>query len=167
MSMDGPIPGQSLTGEPRNAPWERPPETENPEEAIKHHLTRIGKPKVMNSILDAVDQEFPVSVITEIMLSGAVSQGIHSVDLSLMIAPVVHEYITELLESEGVEFNEFFPESDDTNVRKSIAVSQAISGLGKGAPKALEEEPEVAEEMPEEEPKRGLMSRPEPEGDMS
>jgi len=171
MSFDGPIPGQSLTNETRNHPWERPPETVDPDEAIKHHLTRFSKPKVMDGILDAIDRGYPVSMLTELVLSGAVAQGIHSIDLSMMIGPVVHEYLVNLLEEEGVEFDEFFPEEGDEDVRKSIAVSKAIKGIKESSGKPQEEEEELEEESMEEEmmeePKRGLMARPEPEGDMS
>ena len=165
--FDAPIPGQSLTSTPKNAPWERPPETADPDEAIVHHLTRLGQPKMIDSILDGVGGGMPVSFMTDLLLTGAVSQGIHSIDISMMIAPVIHDYITNLLEEEGVEFDEFFPEDDDEDVRKSIALSGAISGLKKGTHmeddlESAEPEESVEEEMMEEEemPKRGgLMSR--------
>ena len=40
--FDAPIPGQSLTSEPKNAPFERPPEIVNPEEALMVHLKRLN-----------------------------------------------------------------------------------------------------------------------------
>jgi hypothetical protein len=170
--FDAPIPGQSLTKEPKNAPWERPPETSNPDEAIVHHLTRLGKPKILNSILDGVGQGIPVSMLTDMVLTGAVSQGIHSIDISMMIAPVIQDYIVNLLEEEGVEFEEFFAEDDDDDVLKSIALSGAITGLKENKPKddtasAMEVEPKVKpvkeEVVMEDKPKpaRGLMSRKE------
>ena len=169
-NFDGPIPGQSLTNTPRNHPWERPPETVDPDEAIAHHLTRVGDPKVMNSVLDAVSEGFPLSFITEMMLTGAVTKGIHSIDISMMIAPVVHDYLVEVLTEEGVEFKEFFEDDGDEDIRKTMAKTQAISGIKEKMnmpDEEPEDEPMEEEETPEEEPKRGLMARPEPEGDMS
>ena len=173
MKFDGPIPGQSLTGTPRNNPWERPPETADPEEAIEKHIQRFSNPKVMDGVLTYVEAGIPVSMVTEMVLTGAVANGIHSIDMSMMIAPVVHEYIVELLESEGVEFKEFFDEDDDEDIRKQMATSQAISGI-KEKPtddddmEAMEDEgseEEESDDMEEEEmPKRGLMARP--QGDM-
>jgi hypothetical protein len=172
--FDAPIPGQSLTNEPKNHPWERPPETSNPDEAIVHHLTRLGQPKVLNSILDAVGQGIPVSMLTDLLLTGAVAQGIHSIDISMMVAPVVQDYIVNLLEEEGVEFKEFFEEDNDDDVLQSIALSGAISGLKESKTKgkddtesAMKAEPKVKpgemEEPMEDKPKRGggLMSRKE------
>jgi hypothetical protein len=172
--FDAPIPGQSLTNAPKNHPWERPPETVNPDEAIVHHLTRLGKPKVLNSILDGVGQGLPVSMLTDLVLTGAVAQGIHSIDISMMIAPVIQDYIVNLLEEEGVEFKEFFEEDTDDDVLQSIALSGAIAGLKESKPKggddtesAMKAEPKVKpnemEEPIEDKPKRGggLMSRKE------
>lgn len=169
MKFDGPIPGQSLTNEPKNYPWERPPETADPDEAIVHHLTRLGQKKVMNHILDGVQAGLPVSMLTDLMLTGAVAKGIHNIDISLMIAPVVHDYIVNLLEEEGVEFKEFFEEDGDEDVRKNLSVSQAITGLQENMPEkevvAAEEEQKEMEKMEttEEPPRRGLMSREEVE----
>jgi hypothetical protein len=166
-SLNGPIPGQSLTNEPRNAPWERPPETSDPDEAIVHHLTRISDPKRLDSVLDGVGAGFPVSLITDLMLTGAVSQGVHSIDVSMMIAPVIHDYITNLLEEEGVEFKEFFDEDGDEEARDTIAISGALQGLEASSGLEVEEEPTmpqepVVEEEPMEEPRGGgLMSRKE------
>jgi hypothetical protein len=170
--FDAPIPGQSLTNEPRNYPWERPPETTNPDEAVVHHLTRLGQPKMLNSILDGVGQGLPVSMLTEMVLTGAVSQGIHSIDISMMIAPVIQDYIVNLLEEENVEFKEFFPDEDDEDILRNIAVSQAITSVRSDSPKGKdpESEPEVeaTEDVPvvtapvEDKPRGGgLMSRKE------
>jgi hypothetical protein len=161
MQFDGPIPGQSLTSTPKNYPWERPPETADPDEAITHHLTRLSQPEVLNSILDGVTMGMPVSLITDMMLTGAVAKGIHSIDISLMVAPVVHEYIVNLLEEEDVEFKEFFEKDGDEDNQKSMAVSQALRGLKETVPEeeVIEAETDEEEIPMEEQPKRGLMSR--------
>jgi hypothetical protein len=127
--FDAPIPGQSLTNEPRKYPWERPPETSDPDVAISHHLTRIGSPELLNSILDGVGQGMPVAMITDLILTGAVAKGIHSIDISMMIAPVLQDYIVNLLEEEDVEFKEFFADDSDEDARKGIALSSALTGL--------------------------------------
>jgi hypothetical protein len=168
--FDAPIPGQSLTNEPRNYPWERPPETTNPDEAVVHHLTRIGQPEILNNILDAVGQGIPVSMLTDLVLTGAVAKGIHSIDISMMIAPVIQDYIVNLLDEEKVEYTEFFSDDSDDDLIKNVALSGAISGLkeSSSASKDTESEPEdkpdeVEEEVVETKPKRGggLMSREE------
>ena len=170
MEFNGPVPGQSLTKEPRNAPWERPPEVVDPEEAIERHIQRFSNPKVMDAILDSIEMGFPVSHITEMLLTGGVTNGIHSIDMSMMIAPVIQEYLVEVLESEGVPFKEFFDADDGKDVKKQMAISQAIQGVKEmphdedemdALDEPLDEETveEDALDMDEEAPKRGLMSR--------
>lgn len=159
MKFDGPIPGQSLTTQPKNYPWERPPETSDPDEAIVHHLTRLAQPKVMDRVLDAVTAGLPVSMVTELVLTGAVAKGIHSIDISMMIAPVVHDYLVNLLEEEKVEYKEFFDDEEDGSIQENLAASQAIAGLKEKGMTSVEEEPMEEEPVVEEKPKRGLMSR--------
>ena len=39
--FNAPIPGQSLTSEPKNYAWERPPQYDLPEEALMFHLEKL------------------------------------------------------------------------------------------------------------------------------
>ena len=50
-ALNGPIAGQSLTDEPSNYAWERPPETADPTEALSMHLKKMAGPKFMDSAL--------------------------------------------------------------------------------------------------------------------
>ena len=45
MQFDRPIPGQSLTSTPKGAPYERPPEINDPMEALEMHLDNLDNPK--------------------------------------------------------------------------------------------------------------------------
>ena len=38
--LDAPIPGQSLTSEPGNYPWEQPPQLNTVDEAVEHPYVR-------------------------------------------------------------------------------------------------------------------------------
>ena len=53
-----PIPGQALTDEPKNYPWERPPEITEPNEAVRYHLDRISDPEVIDNIFFALDMVY-------------------------------------------------------------------------------------------------------------
>ena len=44
--LQAPIPGQSLTDEPKNFPWENPADISEPNEALMYHIERINKPAV-------------------------------------------------------------------------------------------------------------------------
>lgn len=112
--LKAPIPGMSLTTPPGNYPWEQPPQMENPEEALRYHIKRINDPERIDAIIDVLELGMPVKAITEGMLTSAVSQGRHSIDVSILIAPVIHEQIKNLAEDAGIEYDEGM---EDPNAR--------------------------------------------------
>jgi hypothetical protein len=112
------IPGQSLTSEPKNAPYENPPELTTPEDAIEWHLDRLTQDDKFSSLLDAMELGMDVVTLTEGLLRGAVVDGRHSIDISLIIAPVVHEFIKSTADKAGIDYDEGIP--DDTEERNKV-----------------------------------------------
>lgn len=110
--FDAPIPGQSLTTEPKNAPFERPPEIVNPEEALMVHLKRLNDVDKMEAVVLAVNTGIDVQTLTQGILRSAVMEGIHSIDVSLIIAPVIHEHIKAAATKAGLDFDEGFDNPD-------------------------------------------------------
>lgn len=105
-----PIPGMSLTGTPGNAPWEQPPKTHDIEEAVRLHITKMNKPKTLDSIINMLELGYPVKAMTESILTGAVMHGIHTVDVSVIIAPVIHAQLVAIAKEAGIEYDEGFDE---------------------------------------------------------
>jgi len=172
-ALQAAIPGQSLTDEPRNFPWERPPEIVDPDEAIRFHIDRISKEDVIDNVFFALEFGVPVKNLTDSIMTGAVSEGIHSIDISLIAAPIVRKFISQAAQTAGVDFKEEF-EQDKTSPmdRAAILVSAAratpkeerdagfelIQEAGEAAQQeATQEQPEM--EPSEEVPSKGLMSR--------
>jgi hypothetical protein len=174
------IPGQSLTAEPKNAPYENAPQMTNPEDAIVWHVQRLMETEKTEALLDALELGLDVVTLTEGILRGAVLDGRHSIDVSLIIAPVIHEFIKTSADATGIEYEEGFPDDSKEKSKVKYQINQ------KKASKILDElkgqnklrdlpsgEPEV--EMPPEEMEitdaqagmptgNGLMSRPSKEG---
>ena len=84
LTFERPIPGQSLTTEPKNAPYERPPEITDPIEALDAHIDNLLKPGAMEDVLYFL--EFGVDLVTMVqgILRSAVMEGIHSVDVKML-----------------------------------------------------------------------------------
>lgn len=122
--MDGPIPGQSLTREPRNAPYERPPEIVEPNEAIIWHMQKLSDPKRLDNLLFTLEYGLPVKHATQAALTVAVSQGIHNIDVSLIIAPVIHKFIATTAEEAGIDYLDDFKntESKEEDERQKVQV---------------------------------------------
>jgi len=162
------IPGQSLTAEPKNAPYENPPEMNTPEDAVRWHLDRLTEDDRFGSLLDAMELGLDVVTITEGLLRGAVMEGRHNVDISLIIAPVIHEFIKTSAEETDIDFEEGIPDDTEDNeqVKYRINARKAKKMIAEyesedGEPIVEEEEEEATEETTEEDPAQpaGLMSR--------
>ena len=60
--FDGPIPGQSLTAEPGNAPWERPSKFSDPMDALEMYMERLGNEEVVDDVMDMFDIGIPIDI---------------------------------------------------------------------------------------------------------
>lgn len=99
-----PIPGQSLTDEPRNYAWERPPEIVNPDEAVKFHLDGLNKPETLDNLLMLLQMGMPIKALTKGIITTAQMEGIHSVDVGLIVKPVVREELITIAEEAGIDY---------------------------------------------------------------
>jgi len=137
MAMIAPIPGQSLTDEPQNFAWERPPEYTDPDDAIVFHMDRLAEESVMESVLFLMEFGYPVDVLTRSMLTGAVGEGQHTIDVSLIIAPVIEAELVYMATTAGIDFKETFTEDktdDDIQEEKlrTLILKKLDDNIGKG-----------------------------------
>ena len=167
--FSGPIPGQSLTAEPKSRPYERPPEITDPEDALRLHLTRLNDVEKLDTAMMLLDKGVDVRSLTEGLLRSAVSEGIHSIDVSLIIAPTIHEFITDVADEVGVEYKSGFEKDEQEEDQKEMSMVKSAFAKSSGKPaarpamrEAPREEPKQQMEMDLGEPKaepKGLMAR--------
>lgn len=169
--MDGPIPGQSLTSEPGNRPWETPPQLNTVEETASFYIKRLSNPEMRDRMMDVLEEtKIPITVLVEIITMGSVMQGIHNVDMSVLVSPILIEYMRGMAEKLGVEYElgvenkaKYEPELlrsvlNDLEKGEDITAVDANELLGIGVSKAEEPVEEPVEE--EEEAPVGLMKKP-------
>tara|TARA_R110000744_G_C19142241_1_gene538409 strand:+ start:4 stop:618 length:615 start_codon:yes stop_codon:yes gene_type:complete len=111
MSLNLAIPGQSLTDEPKNFAWERPPEITNPDKAIAYHIDYLSNPEVVESTLFILASGLPVKNFVDAILTNAVGNGIHSIDISMIIKPVLEEAVVLTAIEADIKFLEEFDNS--------------------------------------------------------
>ena len=163
MLTERPIPGQSLTTESGSSPYERPPETNDAIDALDIHMDNLNDPETMESVANILESGVDLVSMTEAILRSAVLEGIHNVDISVLIAPLLHELIKGEADALGIKYDEGFDNKEgEERVRNKAIGSRILRELDiEQKPEVPDEAPEMAEEEQpmEEEPKRGLMVR--------
>lgn len=103
--IDAPIAGQSLTSEVGGWPWEQPPQYTTVEEALEFYVPRLTEPTLQNELMDVIEMGLPLTTIANSLQQGAVMQGKHSLDVGILVMPVIMEMLAYLAEERGVKFN--------------------------------------------------------------
>ena len=155
--LDAPIPGQSLTTEPKSRPWEQPPKYTTAEEALDFYVPRLSDPEMVAPMVDVMERGTTVVAVAEMIQSSGVMQGLHSVDVGLIIAPVIVELLITQADLAEIEYKVGTEKSD---IPDSSMVSRAVDNSGEEyfdtGVDTMEEE--IMEEAPQVQPE-GIMSR--------
>ena len=158
-SFDRPTPGMSLTAELGNRPWQQPPQYSTVEEALQWYIPRLTNPELLDQLLDVMESGIPLTTIADAMQTGGVMEGKHSLDVGILILPVLIETMAYLADEAGIEYTEGSnieanPDTP-TESRISLALSKVREERGEET-----DETEIEQAEPEEEkPTGGLMSR--------
>ncbi len=182
--LNAPIAGQSLTDTPKNYPWERPAEISDPREAIKFHMDGLSSPESLDNIVELIQMGVPLRALAKTALTTAQMEGIHSVDVSLIIGDVVFEELVSIAEEAGLDYktgdepseieakekedelvlamlrkklDALDPESEDTGEEMMRQVETMMAEPQEEEEQDTEETPMM--EAPVEEAPRGLMAR--------
>lgn len=157
----GPIPGMSLTGAPRNVPWENPPMLATVEDAISYYSEKLLDPDTEDAILNALENKIDIETAADYIITSSVMNGIHSLDVGFLINPVVRELLMLVADTTDTEYVESYKQQEkEKRIPRSIA-RQMIRSMAPEEPiTPMPTEPAMpAEEaMPPE--YRGLMAPP-------
>jgi len=104
--FNAPIPGESLTREPGNSPWEQPPLYADVQQALAFHLKNLSDPDRQDDAMFLLERGFPLNVLVDSMCEFAVMNGVHTIDVSMIISPVIHEYLLSLAEAQDIKVKE-------------------------------------------------------------
>jgi len=102
--FDAAIPGQSLTAELGSRPWQQPAQYTTVEEALDYYLPRLQSDEVSAQLLDVMEMGIPVTTIANTMQLGSVMEGKHSVDVGMLILPVLVELIMMIGDTAGIKY---------------------------------------------------------------
>jgi hypothetical protein len=155
--IDAPIAGQSLTAELGNRPWQKPAQYTTVEEALDFYIPRLTDVETQDDLMNVIELGIPLTTIADALQSGGAMDGKHSIDVGILIIPVLIETLAYLAEEQGVEYVTG-TEKEVSDTPSSSTVALAIKKIKEKSDEPQEiEEPEV--ELEPEEPSGGLMSR--------
>ena len=156
--FDAPIPGQSLTDTPGNAPWEHPPQYTDPEQILEGLYDKITNGEFTEQLIAMLDAGVPVEAVVRVMVFSGFMQGKFTPDVGFMIV----EPLMKLVAAVGIRagIGRLKLSLDDLSNNKFIkdmaeltASNQEMEQISEG----------IQQELPQPEEGPGLMTRPQPQ----
>ncbi len=161
-SFDAPIPGQSLTMELGSRPWQSPAQFTNVDDTIDYYMERMSSEDFMLQLADVLEMGVPITTLANTIQLSNVMEGVHSVDVGMLVLPMLMEMIMMVGDSAGIDYDSGMtdtskPKTRDTFIAKVISdYEKEIEGVD-----LTDDTPDVAAEEKEEviEEPKGLMAR--------
>ena len=157
--FDAPIPGMGMTAELGGRPWQNPPKYPTVEGAIDYYITRMSTDEFADQVIDVLEMGVPVSTLVDIIQTTGAMEGTHTVDVGILISPVLMEFIMFLGDTAKIEYT---VGDEETEEPSKAMVTSALHRLKKAEEGNDVEEQDVNEgetSIVEEDKPVGLMAR--------
>ena len=154
--FDTPIPGQSLTDEPGNYPWEHAPQFTDVQEVMDNLYDSLTRPKNAQQLIAMLDAGVPVEAIVRVITFGGFMEGKFNPDVGFTIIEPLMNLVSAIGIRAGV-----------TNLRLSLEdlgsddFIKDMADLQAAGEEIKQISKDVADTAPSEEKPQGLMSKPE------
>lgn len=160
-SFDAPIPGMSLTAELGGRPWQQPPQFTTVDDAIEYYMSRMTSEDFMIQLIDVLEMGVPVTTVANTIQLSSVMEGKHTVDVGMMVTPLLMELIMMLAESAGIDYDSGLNNPEETKTKPTFFARYLKKYNDKLQETDIEElqEEATAEKSEETEEPVGLMSR--------
>lgn len=161
--FQAPIPGESLTRPPKQFPWERPPEMNDPEEVMQFYIDKLTDSDRMSAIMDTLEVGMTIRDVTEGIVRVGVSEGMHSIDVGILVSPVIHQYIKSVAKALKIDYDEGFvdkkQQAEDQKKVMYLKTKLAAQQQKELVQEIKQEAPAVEEEIVVEAKPKGLLTR--------
>ena len=164
--FDAPIAGMSLTAEVGARDWQNPPKYSTVDEALEHYMPRITAPDMYEELLDIMELGVPVPSLADTIQMGGVMKGLHTIDVGVLITPVIMEMLAYMAEKEDIKYDLGMKARLDEDKIPDSKIALAMKKMRKEMPEAIDaakddsiEEPVEKEATEEEAAPTGLMAR--------
>lgn len=160
-SFDAPIPGMSLTAELGGRPWQQPPQFTTVDDAVEYYMSRMTSEDFMIQLIDVLEMGVPVTTVANTIQLSSVMEGKHTVDVGMMVTPLLMELLMMLAESAGIDYDSGLNNPEETKTKPTFFARYLKKYNDKLQETDIEElqEEATAEKSEETEEPAGLMSR--------
>lgn len=160
-SFDRPIPGMGMTFEVGSRPWQTPPELTTVEQATDYYVERMGSDEFKAQLADVMEMGVPLTTLANTIQLASVMEGIHSVDVGMLLIPIIVEIMITIADSQGVKYQTGM---ENMNTERPTAIARIITDKMKEKDIPQEEMPmaelqEQEVQVEEESEPMGLMAR--------
>ena len=168
-SFQAAVPGSGLTSEPGSRAYKNPPQYSTVDDAMNYYVTRLASDEVADQIVNVLDMGVPVTELANIMQMHGVMEGKHTLDMSMLMLPVLMEIIALIGDTAGIDYNMGTKKSDPERAENNIVQAakmkmetelrdKTLDGFSKDKETEMPEEIEEEAEESATEP-TGLMAR--------
>ena len=119
-SFSAPIPGSGLTAEPGSRQWKNPPQYSTVEDAVDYYITKLSSDEIANQIVAVLDMGVPVTELASIMQLHGVMEGRHTLDVSMLILPVLMEVIALIGDTADIDYKMGTERDDPERINDAI-----------------------------------------------
>tara|TARA_R100001198_G_C5161893_1_gene166632 strand:- start:251 stop:778 length:528 start_codon:yes stop_codon:yes gene_type:complete len=156
--FDTPIPGQSLTDEPGNYPWEHAPQFTDVDEVIGDLYDSLTKPNIARQLIAMLDAGVPVEAIVRVITFSGFMEGKYNPDVGFIITEPLMNLVSAIgiragvsnlkLSLEDLSSDDFIKDMADLK-----AASEEVKTIAK----------EITQDAPNQDKPAGLLAKPEGE----
>ena len=167
-SFDRPIPGMGMTHELGARPWQTPPTYVTVDEAADYYVEKMSSPEFRDKLLDVMAMNVPLTTVANTMQLASVMEGLHTVDVGMLMIPILVEVMALIGDSADVDYvtgMDMQKEARPSMLNKIIEDVKAEMGESEDMDEGMAtqqmptEQPQEEEVMPTEEEPKGLMAR--------
>jgi len=157
-SFDAPIPGMSLTHELGARPWQSPSQFNTVDDAIEFYMSRMTSEEFMEQLVDVMEMGVPVATIANTIQLSSVMEGKHTIDVGMLVTPLLMELIMMLGDSAGVDYQTGLDDPDKDKTKPSF-FAKYLKNYGERLEETDMDTLMSEDETDTEEETSGLMSR--------
>jgi len=166
--LDAPISGQHMTSELGGRPWQQAPQYTTVDEAIEYYLDRMSSDEFTDQLVDVLEMDVPVTTLANTIQLGGVMDGKHSVDVGMLVMPLLMEMIMLVGDMADVKYDSGMENPNKGKTRDTLMQSVKTKLQRKMEEKEAflfdddedeEDIVDIEQEQEESEEPKGLMAR--------